>query len=100
MIIQKSPPCGWAASEYCRRLHEKKHPAGIPLHPIKRGGLCPERMGRKDEISIRCCCFAIAEIPAEDYPVKVWEDAVSYITGTEVDFKTAEEAKQRLLEYF
>ncbi|WP_313155964.1 hypothetical protein [Lacrimispora sp.] len=51
-------------------------------------------------ISIRCCCFAIADIPAEDYPVKVWEDAVSYITGTEVDFKTAEEAKQRLLEYF
>ena len=40
----------------------------------------------------------VAKIPATDYPVKVWEDAVRYMTGTEEDFKTAEAVKQRLLE--
>ncbi|ADL03259.1 hypothetical protein [Lacrimispora saccharolytica] len=49
-------------------------------------------------ISKRCCCNVVAKIPATDYPLKVWEDAVCYMTGTEEDFKTAEAAKQRLLE--
>ncbi len=43
------------------------------------------------------CRFVVSEIPASDYSVKVWEDAASYMTGTEEDFKTAEEAKQWLL---
>ncbi|WP_077612228.1 hypothetical protein [Clostridium sp. Marseille-P2415] len=45
------------------------------------------------------CRFVVAGIAANDYPVKVWEDAVYYIIGTEEEFKTAEAAKQRLLEY-
>ncbi|MEY8354147.1 hypothetical protein AALB39_12400 [Lachnospiraceae bacterium 54-53] len=45
------------------------------------------------------CRFVVAEIPAADYPVNVWKDAVYYIIGSEEDFKTSEEAKQRLLEY-
>ncbi len=53
-----------------------------------RGGVFKER-----------CRFAVAQIPAAEYPVKAWEDAVYYIVGTEEDFKTAEEAKQRILEH-
>ena len=45
------------------------------------------------------CRFALAQIPAADYPVKVWEDAVCYMIGTAEVFRTAEEAKQRILEY-
>ena len=50
-------------------------------------------------ISKRCCSVVIAGISASDYPVKVWVDAACYMTGTEEDFKTAEEAKQWLLKH-
>ncbi len=45
------------------------------------------------------CRFVVAGIPATDYPVKVWQDAVRYMIGKEENFNTAEEAKQRLLKY-
>ncbi|MFR3729935.1 hypothetical protein [Lacrimispora sp.] len=45
------------------------------------------------------CRFAVTQIPAAEYPVKAWKDAVYYIVGTEENFKTAEEAKQRILEH-
>ncbi|MFT4007641.1 MAG: hypothetical protein QM683_19250 [Lacrimispora sp.] len=45
------------------------------------------------------CRLVISRIPASDYPVNVWAEAMDYMIGTEEDFKTANEAKQRLLEY-
>lgn len=45
------------------------------------------------------CRIAVGGIPATDYSVEVWEDAVYYMLGKEEKFKTAEEAKQRLLEH-
>ncbi|WP_124065248.1 hypothetical protein [Clostridium sp. E02] len=45
------------------------------------------------------CRFAVSEIPATDYSEKIWQDAFYYITGIEENFNTAEQAKQRLLEY-
>lgn len=44
------------------------------------------------------CRLVISGIPASDYHVSVWAEAVDYMIGTEEDFKTASEAKQRLLE--
>ncbi|MDK2968242.1 hypothetical protein [Lacrimispora sp.] len=43
--------------------------------------------------------FIVSDIPAMDYSVKVWQDALYYITGIKENFSTAEQAKQRLLEY-
>lgn len=43
--------------------------------------------------------FVVSDIPATDYSLEVWQDALYYITGIEENFNTAEEAKQRLLEY-
>ncbi len=45
------------------------------------------------------CRLVISRIPANDYPVSVWAEAMDYMIGREEDFKTASEAKQRLLEY-
>jgi hypothetical protein len=45
------------------------------------------------------CRFVVAGIPATDYSVEVWEDAVYYMLGKEEKFKTAEEAKQTLLKH-
>jgi hypothetical protein len=45
----------------------------------------------------KSCRLAVAGIPAEDYPVKVWQDAAYYITGKEENFKNSEDAKQQLL---
>lgn len=45
------------------------------------------------------CRIAVTIIPASDYPVKVWEDAVYYMIGIEEKFETSEQAKTRLLEY-
>ncbi|MDR2023267.1 MAG: hypothetical protein LBQ71_08485 [Hungatella sp.] len=80
---------------------EKGKNAGLGLlDRIAANSGCMYLSDLRNYISIRCCRFVVAEIPAEDYPVKVWGDALSYMTGTVEDFKTAEEAKQRLLEYF
>lgn len=45
------------------------------------------------------CRLVISRIPANDYPVSVWAEAVDYMIGTGEVFKTPKEAKQRLLEY-
>lgn len=45
------------------------------------------------------CHGVIVEIAADDYSAKVWQEAVRYITGEEGEFNTAQDAKQRLLEY-
>lgn len=45
------------------------------------------------------CHFAVSEIPATDYSVKIWRDALYYIAGIDENFNTVEQAKQRLLEY-
>ena len=41
--------------------------------------------------------IAVTQIPASDYPVEEWQDAAYYMVGSEEKFKTAEEAKQRIL---
>ena len=43
--------------------------------------------------------IVVSDIPAIDYSVKVWQDALYYITAIEENFSTAEQAKQRLLEH-
>ncbi|PJJ31006.1 hypothetical protein [Lacrimispora celerecrescens] len=81
------------------RERDKNARAGL-LDRIAANSGCMYLSDLRNCIYKRCCRFVIAEIPADDYPVKVWEEAINYMTGTEEDFKTAEEAKQRLLEYF
>jgi hypothetical protein len=41
--------------------------------------------------------LAVTQIPASDYPVEEWQDAAYYMVGSDDKFKTAEEAKQRIL---
>ncbi len=78
---------------------DKNAKAGL-LDRIAADSGCMYLSDLRNCIYKRCCRFVIAEIPADDYPVKVWVEAIGYMTGTEEDFKTAEEAKQCLLEYF
>lgn len=41
--------------------------------------------------------IAVSHIPASDYSIEEWQDAACYMVGSKEEFKTAEEAKQRIL---
>ena len=43
------------------------------------------------------CRSVLAEIPASDYTVKTWNDAIYYITGEKTDYSIAEDAKNGLI---
>lgn len=76
---------------------DKNAKAGL-LDRIAAESDCMYLSDLRSGISKRNCRLVISGIPAADYSRKVWKDAACYITGTEEDFKTAEEAKQWLLE--
>lgn len=82
------------------RIEKDKNARSGLLERIAADSGCMYLSDLRNCISKRCCRFVIAEIPADDYTVQVWEDAINYMTGTKEDFKSAEEAKQRLLVYF
>ena len=41
----------------------------------------------------------LEEIPPEEYPLCVWEDAYQYLTGSTETFASAREGKLRLLQW-
>lgn len=85
-------------TEESRIGKDKNAKAGL-LDRIAAESGCMYLSDLRNCISKRCCRFVVSAIPASDYPVKVWEDAACYMTGSEEDFKTAEEAKQWLLKH-
>lgn len=43
------------------------------------------------------CRLILAEIPAEEYSVKTWSDAIYYITGEKTVYSTPQEARMKLI---
>lgn len=81
-----------------RREKDKNNREGL-LDRIAMESGCMYLSDLRGSVRKECCHFAVLEIPAADYPVKNWQDAFYYIVGIEENFNTAEQAKQRLLEY-
>lgn len=43
------------------------------------------------------CRLVLSKIPADDYTVKTWNDAIYYITGKNKVYSTAQEARMELI---
>lgn len=44
-------------------------------------------------------CLALATTPAQDFSAKQWQEALSYLTGIDLN-EDASSCRQRLLQYF